>query len=517
MSVSVSALRKVPGKGKPISRGRPARIGLLLLSLVVCSSGLLAQEGQPGGSTVVVDKQLLQQMMQRIDQLEARVQELEADKQDGKVIKAMATVPPAPTTSLTPAVHASVIAPSPVLTSQMIAPTTASPSMLMSAFPQPGVTKQMPGSTQIPSAPEAEQAQLENPMAERMDFSKTLLRIRGFGDISLIGGNQDAQPANNIPAQTTSFALGELDLFITSDISEKFNFLTELVFEGGPDNIYGVQRGVPNAFKVEPERYLIQYSYNDYLNISAGRFHTAIGYYNTAYHHSTWFQTTTDRPYLFAFEDEGGILPTHTVGVSATGLIPSGSLGLHYVAEVGNGRASRDPLVQEPVQNEVDDENHKAYNLAVFARPEAVPGLQTGFSVYRDLLIPINSPKVSETIMAFHAVLERQKYEWLNEVLLDRQALANGGRVYNTPGFYSLVSRQFGAWRPYFRYQYVNVAKTNPIFPDVGLQNGPSVGIRFDASEFVAVKFQYDHTFQRQEPGTQPGFSTLTLQIGFTF
>src|SRR6267142_555838 len=72
--------------------------------------------------------------------------------------------------------------------------------------------------------------------------------------------------------------------------SEKFKFLSEIVFEGGPDNIYGVTRGEINTFSVDVERYLIQYSYNDYLNVAAGRFHTAIGYYNTAYHHSTWFQ-----------------------------------------------------------------------------------------------------------------------------------------------------------------------------------------------------------------------------------
>jgi hypothetical protein len=354
-------------------------------------------------------------------------------------------------------------------------------------------------------------------MADRMDLSKTLMRIRGFGDISLLGGNQQASPSSNQPAQTTSFTMGELDLFVTSDLSDKFKFLSEIVFEAGPENIYGVQRGVPNAFKVEPERYLIQYSYNDYLNISAGRWHTDIGYYNTAYHHSTWFQTTTGRPFLFEFEDEGGILPTHTVGVSATGMIPSGSLGLHYVAEVGNGRASRTPLAEEPVQNEVDDQNHKAYNLALFARPEALRGLQTGFSVYRDLLSPANSPRVDETIMAFHAVLERPKYEWMNEALVIRHSVVGENKVYNTPGFYTQVSRQFGSFRPYFRYQYVNVARTEPIFPDVGLQHGPSAGIRYDASEFVALKFQYDYTFLRQEPGMQPGYNTLTLQIGFTF
>jgi len=45
------------------------------------------------------------------------------------------------------------------------------------------------------------------------------------------------------------------------------------------------------------------------------RYHTAIGYYNTAYHHSTWFQTTTGRPFLFEFEDKGGPFLSITWGV----------------------------------------------------------------------------------------------------------------------------------------------------------------------------------------------------------
>lgn len=336
-------------------------------------------------------------------------------------------------------------------------------------------------------------------------MSKTLLRIRGFGDVSLHGDTQKGD--------TTAFSLGQLDLFVTSDISEKFKFLSEIVFEAGPDNFYGAISGSENTFGVDIERYLLQYSHNDYFNLSAGRGHTAIGYYNTAYHHSTWLQTTTGRPFLFNFEDEGGILPIHIVGVSASGLVPSGSLGLHYVAEVGNGRESRNPLVEEPVQNEVDDTNHKAFNFALFARPEGVRGLQAGFSAYRDVLVPANAPRIDETILAAHAVLIRPKYEWLNEALLDRHAPAGATAAFNTPGFYTQVSRQFGVYRPYFRYQYVNVANNEPVFPDVGLRHGPSLGLRFDASESVALKFQYDYTVLRN----QPAVTGLTLQAGFTF
>jgi hypothetical protein len=59
----------------------------------------------------------------------------------------------------------------------------------------------------------------------------------------------------------------------------------------------------------------------------------------------------------------------------------------------------------------------------------------------------------------------------------------------------------------------VNAPDNEPIFPDVKLRHGPSAGVRFDASESVALKFQYDYTFLRN----QPGVNQLALQMGFTF
>jgi hypothetical protein len=435
--------------------------------------------GQQADGAPAADKEMLQLLLKRIDQLEARVKQLEAEKQQGSTVDSAA----------------------PRRVVEHLPGPSSAASDIPTAVARQSAASQEPSS----SAPDSDQTQSDNMMAERMDVSKTLLRIRGFGDISLHGDTQKGD--------TTSFSLGQLDLFVTSDVSDKFRFLSEIVFEGGPDKIYGTTEGETNTFGVDVERYLLQYSHNDYFNLSAGRGHTAIGYYNTAYHHSSWLQTTTGRPFLFEFEDRGGILPVHMVGVSLSGQIPSGSLGLHYVAEVGNGRASRTPLDEEPVQNVIDDQNHKAFNLAAFARPEALRGFQTGFSFYRDVLAPANSPKVGETIMAAHAILIRPKFEWLNEALLDRHTLSGTPSVFNTPGFYTQMSRQWGSYRPYFRYQYLNVANNEPVFSDVDLRHGPTLGLRFDASESVALKFQYDYTFLRN----QPGVNGLTLQLGFTF
>src|SRR5579864_1344996 len=450
-------------KGLPICGVRGRVLWLALAGVLVSPNLMRAQSGQ----TVTVDQATMQALLKRIDQLESRVQQLESAQH------------PAPA----PAANAEA------RQQQFADASTHGPSQAASQEHEPEPT--------------------EHAEAERMDVSKTLLRVRGFGDVTFHGDNY--HPAN-LPGDKTAFTLGQLNLFVTSDISDKFKFLSEIVFEAGPDNIYGQTRGVANTFGVDVERYLLTYSANDYFSLSAGRYHTAIGYYNTAYHHSTWLQTTTGRPLLFAFEDQGGILPIHNVGVEAYGRIPSGSLGLHYVAEIGNGRESRDPIDEEPVQNIITDKNHKAFNLAVFARPTKVPGLQVGFSVYKDLLVPNNLPAVGETILAAHAVYATPTFEWLNEALVVRHS-PEGGHTYETPGWYSQISRKFGSYRPYFRYQYINASPNEPVFPDIGLHAGPSVGLRYDASESVALKLQYDYESLRNQHAVQG----VQAQVGFTF
>ena len=438
---------------------------LTLAGSLLSPIGLRAQSRQ----VVTVDQATMQALLTRLDQLEARVKQLES------------------------AQHA------PMPAAQIVEDRPQMPSGTPTHGPSPQ------------AAQEHEPEPADHAEAERMDVSKTLLRIRGFGDVTFHGDNY--HPATGT-ADTTAFTLGQLDLFVTSDISDKFKFLGEVVFEAGPDNIYGTPRlDAKNVFGVDVERYLLTYSKNEYFNISAGRYHTAIGYYNTAFHHSTWLQTTTGRPLLFQFEDQGGILPIHNVGVEAYGRIPSGSMGLHYVAEVGNGRESRNPIGSEPVQNTVTESNHKAVNFEVFSRPIKIPGLQFGFSAYRDKLLPITQPApVDETVLAAHAVYTTSSFEWLNEALVVRHNV-EGLRTYSTPGWYTQISKAFRAYRPYFRYQYINASPEEPIFPDIQLRAGPSAGIRYDASESVALKLQYDYTTLRDQRAVQG----LQAQVGFTF
>ena len=319
-----------------------------------------------------------------------------------------------------------------------------------------------------------------------------VLQLRAFGDVQF--------RATDTGSAKTTFALGQLDLFITSALGDSFSVLAETVVEANDENKFGF----------EIERLQLQYFPNDHVKLIVGRYHANIGYYNTAYHHGTWFQTTVGRPRLFSFEDQGGILPIHDVGISATGLISSGALGLHYVAEVGNGRDWR--LNAEAVQNAIDNNTGKAVNVGFFARPAAWSGFQAGATVYRSRITNGVEPEVTHTILAAHVVYERPDLEVLNEFVL-QQHQPDGGGTFRTPAFYSQLSRRFGRVRPFVRYEFIDIEPGTPILAATGREHGPSLGVRYEAGSFVALKAQYDR-LSRQARDASNG---VTVQMAFTF
>jgi hypothetical protein len=318
------------------------------------------------------------------------------------------------------------------------------------------------------------------------------LTLRGFGDVNY---RWDRGRARH-----NSFSLGQLDLLITSRITEDVHLLDETVFEMD-------QNGETD---IDVERLLIKYSASDYLNISAGRYHTAIGYYNTAYHHGTWFQTATGRPLPFRSEDAGGVLPMHNVGLSINGDIPSGSLGLRYTLELGNGR----DYLRGGVQHATDVNRDKAVNLAVIARPEAVPGLQAGASFYVDRIKGANT-HFDQSLLALHVVYQTAEFEWLNEYYTLAHEQDSPGSRYRTTGFYSQISRAFGAYRPYFRFQYLKSPLNDPLLASIhrGETYGPTFGLRYELASFTAIKLQYDRLEWEGDLVTDD----FTVQWTFTF
>jgi hypothetical protein len=398
----------------------------------------------------------------------------------------------------------------------------ADPGSAPSALPAP--QSSAPPPPEIPVQQPAEQlAQSQDTGGHNMSIpgGGPVLNIRGFFDFNFGVGsiaNTMVYPiiddgcgtCGNPPTPPhTAFQAGEFDLFLTSRLSDHLSFLSEIVL--GPNAI--------NIFGVDIERYQLTYRVNPYFSASAGRFHTSIGYYNTAYHHGTWFATAQERPIMYLFEDSGGILPVHMVGLSFTGEVPhTEKLGFHWIAEIGNGLSST-PTAAESVQNFYSDRNYKATNLAAYTRPQFLPGLQIGGSWYHDGLNPTQAsnplpvPEIRQNIESAYIVYFSPEWEFMNEAVLLSNHVTGTPGSYRSPMAYTQVARTFGIYRPYFRYQYVNDSMRDPINLLKGTYYGPSIGIRIDFATYAAFKLQFNHLYQ----SSQMAGNGLNAQIGFTF
>src|SRR6267154_357086 len=139
---------------------------------------------------------------------------------------------------------------------------------------------QQPGQTPVADAtmpPEAASREASGPLMTHPGEGTTgpQLHLRGYGDI---GWNTSDKKGG-----TNSFVLGQFPLFINSNLTSHTRVLAETVIEADP---------ATNLFDIEIERLEFLYTPNDRLMLAVGRYHTGMGYYNTAYHHSSLMQTT---------------------------------------------------------------------------------------------------------------------------------------------------------------------------------------------------------------------------------
>ena len=192
-------------------------------------------------------------------------------------------------------------------------------------------------------------------------------KVSGFMDFTWSANAATTKSSSgNTTVNHNEFSQGALDIFLGNSLGQDISWLAELALEAGDDNTVGI----------DYERALIKWAPRDEFNISFGRFHTGLGYWNDTYHHGAWFQTSVTRPNVYLFEDQGGLLPVHTVGIEARGIF-AGRFG--YILNVGNGRG----LSADPPQNRHDVDSNKAVNALVYANLP-VDGLRVGAGMYKD-------------------------------------------------------------------------------------------------------------------------------------
>ena len=424
---------------------------LLVIVILSLASGTARGQTPPAPDQTETVKALLE----RVEQLEKRVAELEA-KQAAAPVAAVAT---------------------------------SNVSTAQKAEPQAGAAKTEPAHPM--------EAHVDQAAVGQMETHFPSLQFRGFADMDFSATDQKGT--------TSGFNLGQLDLHLASPLSRKISYFGEMTFNAHP-----------NGYTVEVERSIIRYDYNDYFKISFGRYHTPIGYWNTAYHHGAWLQTTIDRPEMVKVG--GTFTPVHFVGALAEGHIPSGGAGLSYSVGVGNGRGE---IISRP-GDAGDNNNNRAWVANVFARPVKLYGLQFGASVYRDKITLAGVGDFREWISSAHLVWTKGDPEFLAEFanVNHRRVLTN--LTSNSQAFYVQMAYRL-PWmektlKPYYRFEYIHTPQSEVVFGNLDLVESIA-GLRYDISSYAAFKSEYRHTSRNvlQTPTFNGIVNGLFLQTSFTF
>jgi hypothetical protein len=425
---------------------------LVLVAVWLVAGSVSAQTASPPPSPAE-QAALILAMRERIDKLEKRLAELEAKQEaaSGAVLASAAATPALASAAPTPSVPAAPPAPA---HQQGRHEDTAPPQGAVATYPS--------------------------------------LKITGFADVDF--------SATDRKGATSGFNLGQLTLHMASPLSGKVSYFGEITFNASS-----------TGFSPEVERSIIRYDHNDHFKISFGRYHTPINYWNTAFHHGLWLQTTISRPEMTQFG--GRFIPVHFIGFLAEGSIPSSGAGLNYNVGVGNGRGATISRGGDAG----DINNNRAWLVNIFSRPTKPYGLQLGASVYSDMITQASGPAIREWISSAHLVWEKENPEFLTEVANVHHRDTLTGRTFNSQAFYAQVAYRLPKpaekWKPYYRFEYIHSPAGEPVL-NVPNMVGSTLGIRYDISDFASFKSEYRNT-KRQV--TLPRVNGLFLQTSFTF
>jgi hypothetical protein len=265
--------------------------------------------------------------------------------------------------------------------------------------------------------------------------------LHGFADVG--GGWSQGDD----PVKLRGFNGGTLDIYLTPQFSDRTKGLIEFAVEYGQDG----------KAALDLERLQLGYTVNDAVTLWAGRFHTPMGIWNTAYHHGANLQTSIFRPRFIDFEDKGGVVPAHSVGVWASGktALAGGKLG--YDVYVANGPSIGDRTLDFRAHN--DDNSNKMLGLNFAYLPGgALAGLTVGVHAFGSTVntydlagAQLNSTKLR--MMGAYAGYEENDWEAIAEYYRFSNSDAAGGGSRTSNAWFAQVGKTFGKLTPFVRFE----------------------------------------------------------------
>jgi hypothetical protein len=307
------------------------------------------------------------------------------------------------------------------------------------------------------------------------DASYPSLKIAGFGDVNF--------SATDKPEGPKGFSLGQFVLHMASELSPRVTFFGEVSLSARADA--GTGTPAATGFNTEVERMIVRFDQSDRLKISFGRYHTPINYWNTAFHHGQWLQTTASRPEMIQFG--GRFLPVHFIGALVEGSVPASGWNIGYKAGLGNGRST----VISRGGDAGDANGDRAWLVNGFSKPDKLYGLEFGGSLYGDTVTTAAAGDFRERIVSAHVAWSKEDPEIIAEVASVRHQKNGSSDVTWNHAYYVQAAYRlpvFTRWKPYYRFEHIGIDAGEVVFGAVPRLDGSTAGVRYDASPLAAIK-----------------------------
>jgi len=365
--------------------------------------------------------------------------------------------------------------------------------------------------------------------------------LHGFADAGFALHSQAFTPGtpNKFEiAAPKGFNVGSFDLYLTPQFDNNVKALVELIFEITPDG----------GVATDLERVQMGYTFSDNATLWAGRFHTPYGFWNTAFHHGAQIQTSIFRPRFLDFEDKGGILPAHMVGLWSTGKARAGDGKFTYDIFAGNGpQISMGP--EDPAApglqtygtlniNVAGDDNHRAMvGLNVGYEPSGdFDGMRLAIHALRgevadnsdSTLLPATVPartSLNNTelniIGGSFAYLEND-WELLTELYSfnNKDKSGNTG-IHKSSASYLQIGKTFTNLTAFIRKEMTSLSQLDNYFSMQ--ENGQSytrhaLGFKYDLDQKASLKLELHYTEFAAEAGrTAYSYRSLYTQYAIRF
>jgi hypothetical protein len=324
--------------------------------------------------------------------------------------------------------------------------------------------------------------------------------VRGFSDFTF---REEQQPASGGGRTVSTFNLGQTSLFLSARIAENITIVSETAFKLGSD--------VRRSQIVELERVYIKYVVSDAFKIAAGRTHTALGYWNEAFHHGALLHPTVERPEILRF---GGVMPVHSVGLELSGRVPAGGWDISYVGNIANGRGREFTATM----GASDLNTTKAVAVKLSFAHEGEQTIILGPMIYRDVVPPDpadprREAALTETIPGAHFVLRDARFELLSEYFHIRHTNQSTATHLDHTGWYAIAIIRPWRWKPYAGADVARFAAGDAYFAgsDTSVRRYLG-GLRFDLNPLNALKFEY-----RREHRTTGVTHAFVVNTAFAF